>query len=106
MEKEAEPNHQRNKPRNVADRSNSHGSNEGNEEAPPNQTAAENDRKQTKRRMPTRSSHNLNEHGNDVTQQTMIVNHAPIGIPATRSVSPLLARRTRATSLARGNEIR
>ena len=106
LEKETEPKYQRNKPRNVADRSNSHGSNEGNEDAPPNQTAKRNDHKQTKRRMPTRSSHNLNESVNDATQQTTSVNHAPIIIPATRTVSPPLAQRRRATSLARGNEIR
>ena len=99
------PNNQSGIPRNTAEKGNNQGSNKGDEDAPPNQTAAVNDRSQKKRRTPTRSSHNLNERTHEITQETTFVNHEPIGIPATRTISPSLARRTRATGPTRGNEM-
>ena len=104
-EEEAEPGNQGNRPHNMTERGNNHGNNRRNANAPPNQTAARNDRNQTTGRMPTRSSHNLNKRTHEVTQQTTPNAQEPIGIPATRTISPSLARRTRVTSSTRGSEL-
>ena len=104
MEEEVEPGNQGNRPHNLTERGNNHGNNRRNANAPPNQTAVRNGFSQTTGRMPTRSSHNLNKRTHEVTQQTTPSTQEPIGIPATRTISPSLARRTRVTRSTRGSE--
>jgi hypothetical protein len=102
-EEEAELGNQGDRPHNMAERGTDHGNNRRNADAPPHQTAAMNDRCQTTRRIPTRSSHNLNERTHEITQQTRPNIQEPIGIPATRTISPSLAGRTRVTRSTRGS---